>query len=152
MRVVSLFLVACSFCSASQQPMGNDQHPQSPQVTKQEEGADHGTEILKGFLGIIPGLFAAAVGSKDGNAELQAAGRAQVVQGVTQFLGALQLLIRKPGGLKGLMTTLEDKDLLMAYIDQELESEECVRSFRSWKRDSHDAAQELTHDTDGLIA
>jgi|GEM_PF-2985509 len=146
MKPLSLLLVVCSFtCYA-------DQQPQAPKVTKQEEDVDHGPEILKGFLGIIPGLFAAAVGSKDGNSELQATGRAQVAQGVTQFLGALQLLIRKPGALKEFMTTLEDKDLFMAYIDQELESEECVRSFRSWKKSLDDTTKEQAHDTITLAA
>ncbi len=131
MKVMSLFLVICSVsCFAEQVPA---QKP-SPTATK-EEDIDYGPVILKNFLGIIPGLFAFAAGRKDDNPELASAGLTQVVQGASQFFSALQLIVRsKSGALKDLIATMKDKELLMEFLDKELESEECTQAIRSWKQ------------------
>jgi hypothetical protein len=141
MKPLSLVLVVCSFCSAAQQvPLQNQAQSQSQAQVRKEEDVDYGPVILGSFLSIIPGIFAFAAGRKDqNNPELAAAGLNQVMKGASQFFGALQLISRsKPGAFKSLMETIEDKELLMAYLDKELESEECVRSFRSLKRNSPD--------------
>jgi hypothetical protein len=130
MKPQSLLLVVFSVsCFAEQIPA-----QKAPSAATKEEDLDYGPVILKNFLGIIPGLFAFAVGRKDDNPELASAALNQVVQGASQFFGALQLVVRsKPGALKNLIATIENKELLMEYLDNELESEECVRSIRSWK-------------------
>lgn len=135
-------LVVAILCS-------NTCYTQQPPANQQQEQPDYGPMILRDFLSIVPGLFVMAAGNKSGDPQLAAAGLNQVANGISGFINALQLQIatRKPEGLRNLMATLNNKELLAAYLDEELESENGVRSIHSWEKSLKSSSEQTISDT-----